>query len=697
MTITAVLLALLSQSPPNTRTADDLAGHWAGRIEGVGLEFDVDLARDGDTWRGDLSIPAQGLVDSTLVDLVIDGATLRFRLDGIPGEPKFDGALGAEGERIAGTFTQSGASFAFQLERALPTLEDAALRLSDFDEWMAKQLERARVPGAAVAVVWRGEVVLARGYGIADVDTGAATTADTLFAIGSTTKAFTTFALAQAIEEGLLEWDEPVRTWLPELDLVDDFAERELTLRDMVTHRSGLPRHDFVWYANPDLAREEMVERLAHLEPTAGLRETWQYNNLMFATAGVVLARVSGNSWEQRVRSGILEPLGMTRTAFGLAELATRDDVAAAHDRVRGKSVVIATRDLTQIGPAGSIHSSANDMARWIELLLGGGELDGVRLLPEARVAELAEPNMVMPSIGVAADGGPSAYALGWMVDTVEGRLRVHHGGGIDGFTTQVEMYPESQLGIFTVTNRASALTNIAAHELARRMLDLESADLASAAFAENEAQEALTAQLDAASAGERVKDAPPARPLAEYAGRYEHPGYGVFTVRLEGDALQGTFGVFDAPLEPWHFEVFRVGDSQSAAAVQGALVQFQSDVTGHVCALEAPLEATSTVIRFELVPDPAEFTPERLAALAGTFELMGQSLRLEHGATGLTLIVPGQPPHRLEPATHGRFRIAGADGYWARLERAEDGSPTALILIQPNGVFRAERSTSGG
>jgi CubicO group peptidase (beta-lactamase class C family) len=696
MTITAVLFALLPHTCATAQEQPDFTGHWAGRIAGVDLEFDIDLERDGDTWHGDLSIPEQSLVDRALVDLVIDGATLRFAIEGLPGEPRFDGAWSPESERISGTFTQSGAKFDFHLERALPTRDDAVRRLADFDAWMATQLDRARVPGAAVAVVWRGEVVLARGYGTANVDTGAATTADTLFAIGSTTKAFTTFALAQAIEEGLLEWDEPVRTWLPELDLVDDFAERELTLRDMVTHRSGLPRHDFVWYANPDLAREEMVKRLAHLEPTASFRETWQYNNLMFATAGILLARVSGSSWEERVRSGILEPLGMSRTCFGLGELVTRDDVAAAHDRERGKNVVIESRDLTQIGPAGSIHSSANDMARWIEMLLGLGELDGLRLLSAARVAELSTPVMVMPSMGVAADDGPAAYALAWMVDTVEGRLRVHHGGGIDGFTTQVELYPESQLGIFTVTNRASALTNISAHELARRMLDLETSDLASAAFAQNEAQESLSAQLDAASEAERVKDAPPARPLAAYVGRYEHPGYGVFTVRLDGEALHGTFGVFEAPLEPWHFEVFRIGESRSAAAVKGALVQFQSDVSGHVSALEVPFEETGKVIRFELVPDPAEFTPERLAALTGTFTLMGQVLRLEHGASGLTLVIPGQPPHRLVPATHGRFGIADAEGFWVRIERGADGAPTAIVLIQPNGVFRAERSSSG-
>ena len=685
------------------------AGCWAGRLEQAKLDVEVTLAWEGEQLVGTIDIPAQGLERGRLVDCSLDGDRVRMRIDGVPGEPTFDGTLDEAAGRIAGKFSQGGAKLDFSLSRMAPPAERAAVVLAGFDEWVAKQLKGLRVPGLAAAVVWQGEVVLARGYGLADTSTKAPVTPDTLFAIGSTTKAFTAFALAQAVEEGLLDWDEPVRKWLPGLRLEDDVAELGLTLRDMCSHRSGLPRHDLLWYANPSLAREELVARLAHLEPTAGFREQWQYNNLMFAAAGVALHRATGVTWEERVRAHILVPLGMTRTTFGLAETLAASDHAVPHDRIKGKDVVLPFRDITEIGPAGSIHSSANDMARWLNVLLGRGEVDGQRLLGVARFMELVTPVSV-----VGAPGSPTAYGLGWMLDAVEGHTRVHHGGGIDGFTTQVELYPDDRLGIFVVTNRASVLTNLAATQLAERFLELEVSDTAELAATQIDAAEEVGANMRKARESERLADAPHARPLAAYAASYRHPGYGdldvTYTGPEDGDgpgtgdgdgddnstgetgALGARYGTFELPLEHWHFETFRCGKSETSSAAEGLLLQFRDDVAGYIDAVEVQLEASAKPIRFERLADTSLRDLALLERLVGEYSLMGQSIRVTRVDTTLTAYITGQPALELEPATHGRFKLDVGEGYWVRFELPDTGPAGAMVITQPNGTFRAER-----
>lgn len=671
------------------------AGRWAGRLEQAKLDVVVELAWQGEQLTGRIDIPAQGLERGRLVDCVLDGDRVRMRIEGVPGEPTFDGALDDSAGRIAGKFTQGGAKLDFSLSRVAPPGERAAVVLVGFDEWVAKQLKSMRVPGLAAAVVWQGEVVLARGYGLADASTQAPVTADTLFGIGSTTKAFTAFAIAQAVEEGLLDWDEPVRKWLPGLQLEDDVAELQLTLRDMCSHRSGLPRHDLLWYANPGLAREELVERLAHLEPTVGFREQWQYNNLMFAAAGVALHRATGDTWEERVRARILAPLGMSRTTFGLAETLAASDHAVPHDRVKGKDVVIPFRDITQIGPAGSIHSSANDMARWLAAQLGRGEANGQRLLGAGRYMELVTPISV-----VGAPGSPTAYGLGWMLDAVEGHTRVHHGGGIDGFTTQVELYPDDRLGIFVVTNRSSVLTGLAATQLAERFLELEVTDTAELAATQIDAAEEIGASMRKARESERIKDAPHARPLAAYAASYRHAGYGdldvTFAGTAESGALSARYGTFELPLEHWHFETFRCGKSETSSAAEGLLMQFRDDVAGFVDAVEVQLEASAKPIRFERQADAELREVALLERLVGDYSLMGQAIRVTRADSTLTAYITGQPALELVPATHGRFKLDVGDGFWVRFELPETGPAVALVITQPNGTFRAERQSGG-
>ena len=324
--------------------------------------------------------------------------------------------------------------------------------LAGFDAFVNQALPAWEVPGLAMAVVKNGQVVLAQGYGFRDVDKKLPVTSRTLFAIGSCTKAFTTFVMGTLVDEGKLDWDKPLRTYIPELRLHDRVATELITPRDLVTHRSGLPRHDLVWY-NATLSRKEIVDRLPYLEPTEAFRGKFQYNNLMYLTAGYLAERLTGQSWEEAVRARIFTPLGMTGSDFSVKDSQKAPDFATPYAERDDKVVAIPFRDISAIGPAGSINSNVEDMARWLIVQTHKGKIDGKQILSAAVLADIQTPHMTTGVPQERKEIMPAGYALGWGVDDYRGHRRVHHGGAIDGFIASTTLFPDDDLGIVVLAN----------------------------------------------------------------------------------------------------------------------------------------------------------------------------------------------------------------------------------------------------
>jgi CubicO group peptidase (beta-lactamase class C family) len=239
--------------------------------------------------------------------------------------------------------------------------------------------------------------------------------------------------LGLLVDEGKLDWDEPVASYLPDFKLYDEYATAHLTPRDMVCHRSGLPRHDLVWYNDEEITRAELVRRLRFLEPNEDLRAAWQYNNLMYLTAGYLIEQLTGTAWEEAVRRRVLEPLGMRRTNFSVFDSQKDDDHALPYLEDDDELRKIAFRPIGVMGPAGSINSCVDEMARWVNLHLGGGSFDGKPVIQAGTLRAMHTPQMVMPGLPQEEWVSPASYGLGWMIDTWRGRYRVHHGGNIDG------------------------------------------------------------------------------------------------------------------------------------------------------------------------------------------------------------------------------------------------------------------------
>lgn len=266
--------------------------------------------------------------------------------------------------------------------------------LNGLDGFVEQVMKDWHVPGLAVAIVKDGQVVYAKGFGYRDVKKELKVTPDTLFAIGSCSKAFTATALAILAGEGKLDWDKSVRDYLPDFRLHDAYATAQLRPRDLVTHQSGLPRHDLIWYGSP-LSRKELFDRLHHLEPSKPLHAKYQYNNLMFMTAGVLIERISGSTWEEFVRRRILDPLGMKTSTFSVNDSQKTSNFSLPYQEQKGEVKEIPFRNIDAIGPAGSINSSVNEMTRWLLVQLGKGKFEGRQVIPEKNLGEVHAPQIV--------------------------------------------------------------------------------------------------------------------------------------------------------------------------------------------------------------------------------------------------------------------------------------------------------------
>src|SRR5574341_932412 len=477
----AFLLSLTSTLTFAAIQQNPIAGHWEGAIKlptgAINISVDFTVAADGKL-AATITIPQQGAKDLPLANVGFSDGEVTFGLPNVPGDPKFRGKLSTDGQKIEGTFSQGGAKFPCVLERKTDPVAAAKEALAGFDDVVTDAMKKFEVPGMDIAIVKNKEVIYAKGFGLRDVEKQLPVTADTLFAIGSSSKAFTTFVLGTLVDEGKIEWDKPVRNYIPWVKLYDPSMTERLSVRDLVTHRSGLPRHDLVWYNNYDATRESLVRRLAYLEPSADLREKWQYNNLMFLTAGYLTEVITGKTWEEAVRARVLDPLGMKRTNFSVNDSQKDSDFAQPYGKREGKIEKLPFRPITNVGPAGSINSSVNEMARWVIAHLTGGKFGDKKIAEAAKVDDMHRPYMTTGASSEFPEIVGGEYALGWFVDTYRGHRRVQHGGNIDGFSANVVLFPKDGLGMVVLTNlNGTPLRDLITHVAADRLLKLPQVD----------------------------------------------------------------------------------------------------------------------------------------------------------------------------------------------------------------------------
>lgn len=440
----------------------------------------------------------------------------------------------------------------------------------DLDATVQRCLETFHVPGMAVAIVKDGKVVVAKGYGVRKLGEATPVDENTLFGIGSNTKAFTTAALAILIDEKKLAWDDPVQKHLPWFQLYEPYVTRELTVRDLLTHRSGLGlgAGDLMYFPASTFSREEILRRMRYIKPASSFRSKYAYDNALYMAAGMIIPAITGKSWDEFVRERIFRPLGMTTSNTSVRDLATARDVATAHTELDGKLTAVDFGGIDNIGPAGAINSSVAEMAKWVVVQLNRGQIPGgPRLFSEARSREMWTGQTILPINDPPAPLArlkPSfaEYGLGWSLRDYAGHKLVGHSGGVKGFVTRVLLVPDQQFGVIVLTNaeEGGAYEAIAQHVLAY-YLHLPPNDWVEAYKLVRDKQVADAQATEAKAAGARAADSRPSLPLPRYAGAYSDAWYGPATLQMQGSKLLLSFEhspTMVGELEHWQYDTFK-------------------------------------------------------------------------------------------------------------------------------------------
>ena len=441
----------------------------------------------------------------------------------------------------------------------------------DLDAYVGRVMKTFEVPGVSLAIVKDGEVVVAKGYGVRRLGDPAPADAKTLFGIASNTKLFTATALGLLVEEGKIEWDAPVVTYLPWFQMWDPYVTRELTVRDLLVHRSGLGlgAGDLLWWPASTYDRKEIARRLRFIRPATSFRSAYAYDNVLYLIAGEVIEAISGQSWEDFVSASILSKVGMTASNVRHSEAAGGGNVATPHAAVEGKVRPIAPFDSDNTNPAGGINSNADDMAKWMIVQLARGRLpDGSRLFSEATSRQLTTLVTPIPagdpppelSVQRAAFNG---YALGLGVRDYRGRKLLMHTGGLPGYLSRVLMIPDLHLGISVLTNQESgAAFDAIAFRIADHYLGASDTDWLDAYQKVDAREKANIARADRESAAARNSASRPSLPLAKYAGTYADEWYGDVVLQEQAGKLSIRFSHTPSlvgDLEHWQYDTFLV------------------------------------------------------------------------------------------------------------------------------------------
>jgi CubicO group peptidase (beta-lactamase class C family) len=442
---------------------------------------------------------------------------------------------------------------------------------TDLDAYVDRALKTFEVPGLSVCIVKDGKVVVAKGYGVKKLGAAARVDERTLFGIGSNTKAFTTAALSTLVDEGKISWDDPVYERLPGFQMYDPYVSHEMTIRDLLTHRSGmgLGEGDLLFWPHTTFTRDDIIYRLRFMKPASSFRSKYAYDNLMYIAAGQIIPAVTGKSWEDYVRERILTPLGMTTTNFSNSSWRPADNYAWPHSKIPGTLQAIDFVPLDNAAPAGAINSSAAEMAKWVQLQLNRGKFtdrEG-RLFSEPRSEEMWTAQTILP---ITAPPAPLAglkanfadYALGWSLRDYHGRKLIGHTGGVAGFVSRVYLIPEENLGLVVLTNaeQGGAFESISLH-IIDHYLHLPPTDWINAFKQSEEAEEKGAAEEMQRQERTRAAESKPSLPMEKYAGTYQDAWYGPSTVRWDGQTLVMTLDHTPkaiADLQHWQYDTFK-------------------------------------------------------------------------------------------------------------------------------------------
>jgi CubicO group peptidase (beta-lactamase class C family) len=575
-------------------------------------------------------------------------------------------------------------------------------RLKGIEKKFNAILENTKAPGFAVAIVEGDKIIYAKGFGYADYENKVAADANTLFAIGSSTKAFTSSLLGLLRGDDKISFNDNPRKHVPELEFYNDDMNNGIIIKDLMRHTTGLPRHDGAWYFFPSYDKDSLIQRLKYHEPFTGLRQKWYYNNFGFLLQGVITEKLSGKSWEENIEEKFFKPLGMNRSKTTISGMKESSNKAYGYTLDADRNIEKTDYyDIAGMSPAGSINSSVNDMSQWLITWINKGKYKDQQIIPEDYIKEAMSSQAVVAS-GVPSDELPNVhfvnYGYGWFLHSYKGHYMVEHGGNIDGFSASVGFYPSDKIGVVVLANQnGSAVPSLVRNTVADYMLNVEKTEWAKKH--KEDLEEALEAQDKVMEDKEtsNVKNTRPSHAKLDYTGFYENAGYGKFEVTVENDSLMTTLNDEKIFINHFHYDTFELidysdGKVDSTEIGSSLKVNFKTNESGDIESLTTSIEPTTEAIVFKRTPNTIEVDAKTLEQYVGNYDLAGQVVKFYiKDENILYAFLKGQPEYELVPTDEHKFNLKILDGYKVEFVEVK-GMITTVKFIQPNGVFSAKK-----
>jgi CubicO group peptidase (beta-lactamase class C family) len=573
---------------------------------------------------------------------------------------------------------------------------DIEARLQGFDTYMSQVMKDWNVPGLGVGIVVKDRLVWAKGYGFRDYGKKIPYTPATTQPIASNTKLFTAVAAGILADEGKVDLDKPIRQYVPSIQFYNDDLNRTVTLRDMLSHRTGITRHDGIWYKS-DFTQKELFERIKYLEPTEAPRSVFLYNNMMYAGAGYAIELLSGKPWETFVRERILAPLGMTNTTFTIADMTRQTEPGVPFTERRDNTEIYRIpyySDAIGVAPAGAMNSSIVDMSKWLIALMNDGKVAGKQVIARNVIRQTLAPSIALPNTGLEVRGWGelinSAYGMGRWTASYRGHLLAYHGGDLPGFHSQISMMPYDSIGVivFVIGNHAAPLYNVVSYNVYERLLGMSLTPWSERQNTIRLKNKAASTQSRKKAGGGRVAGTHPSHAIDDYVGEFENSAYGVLNITKGDTSLMFDFHKNKMPLSHFHYDRFDTPDDEEEGKYS---VNFLTNPQGEIDRAEMSLDEAA--IAFTRRVPAALSNPATLRQYLGTYITpSGGKFDVVLRPDGtLAIQYANGTFQNLIPWQSRRFRIKEfADVVFEFV--TENGRVTALKQTDPSGEFTFTR-----
>ncbi len=434
-------------------------------------------------------------------------------------------------------------------------------RFSSIDSYIDSVMKQWNIPGLALGVVYKDQLIYAKGYGFRDVEGKLPVQPNTVFPIASNTKLFTATLATMLAAEGDIDLDKPIKSYVPALNFYDDELNAQISMRDLLSHRTGLPRYDGIWVGS-QVNRKDAISAIHIMKPQQNFRSGFIYNNMMYATAGYVMEEMMMKKWEDLVREKILLPLQMKSTFFTRHEMMQTKNYAKSYshpDSTNSLKIKSFEAESEALGPAGTMKSTVEDMSRWMIIHLNNGRFEGKQLIPAKAISETLVPHVIADKKNTWKELSHPLYALGRNVQTYKGYQIATHTGSIDGYYSNMTLLPADSIGIFLVYNsdRAGIMRTSFAFPLIDRLLSLSYTDWNNRIWQEYEKSRLDNRKVKDSVLATQVKNTTPSHPLTAFTGTYTHPAYGSIHISIEGKQLKFMFRKQTTLLGHFHYNQF--------------------------------------------------------------------------------------------------------------------------------------------